>query len=312
MSNWEKIDWSIYLQQIEKTPTLTEACERYENDLKNIISSNLKHQKTPILMLSGGVDSMMLGTVLKKHFNLQSSITVACVKDTPDILIASESAKQLGIKNHTLFTTFDEVVDNLSLCKGKNIKTVFDLVYYLMFRLCMAKIDVSNVDLIQGDGADTLLGSIQSFMYIDSRRIAKKYNCSVEEAKTACKMKFYETAINPNNNSHKGAGHLFVEVAKELGAHPIMAFKHPNILRWVNRLNYDFSIPHKKHLHKSFIEYMGYDSKNVKRTVMQYGTGIYEDIQKHLMQITNTKNPNTAVKTYVNNSESLESLAMAL
>ena len=312
MSNWEKIDWSIYLQQIEKTPTLTEACERYENDLKNIISSNLKHQKTPILMLSGGVDSMMLGTVLKKHFNLQSSITVACVKDTPDILIASESAKQLGIKNHTLFTTFDEVVDNLSLCKGKNIKTVFDLVYYLMFRLCMAKIDVSNVDLIQGDGADTLLGSIQSFMYIDSRRIAKKYNCSVGEAKTACKMKFYETAINPNNNSHKGAGHLFVEVAKELGAHPIMAFKYPNILRWVNRLNYDFSIPHKKHLHKSFIEYMGYDSKNVKRTVMQYGTGIYEDIQKHLMQITNTKNPNTAVKTYVNSSESLESLAMAL
>lgn len=312
MSNWEKIDWSIYLQQIEKTPTLTEACERYENDLKNIISSNLKHQKTPILMLSGGVDSMMLGTVLKKHFNLQSSITVACVKDTPDILIASESAKQLGIKNHTLFTTFDEVVDNLSLCKGKNIKTVFDLVYYLMFRLCMAKIDVSNVDLIQGDGADTLLGSIQSFMYIDSRRIAKKYNCSVGEAKTACKMKFYETAINPNNNSHKGAGHLFVEVAKELGANPVMAFKHPNILRWVNRLNYDFSIPHKKHLHKSFIEYMGYDSKNVKRTVMQYGTGIYEDIQKHLMQITNTKNSNTAVKTYVNSSESLESLATAL
>jgi hypothetical protein len=254
----------------------------------------------------------MLGTILKKHFNLQSSITVACVKDTPDILIASESAKQLGIKNHTLFTTFDEVVDNLSLCKGKNIKTVFDLVYYLMFRLCMAKIDVSNVDLIQGDGADTLLGSIQSFMYIDSRRIAKKYNCSVGEAKTACKMKFYETAINPNNNSHKGAGHLFVEVAKELGAHPVMAFKHPNILRWVNRLNYDFSIPHKKHLHKSFIEYMGYDSKNVKRTVMQYGTGIYEDIQKHLMQITNTKNSNTAVKTYVNSSESLESLATAL
>lgn len=312
MSNWEKIDWQSYLHQIEKTPTLLEACERYENDLKNIIQSNIKFKKPPVLMLSGGVDSMMLGTVLKKHFNLQSSITVACVKNQPDILVASESASQLGIENNTIYTTYEEVKDNLKLCKGKNIKTVFDLVYYLMFRICMAKVDVSNTDLIQGDGADTLLGSIQSFMYIDSRRIAKKYNCSVGEAKTACKMKFYETAINPNNKSHKGAGHLFVEVAKELGANPVMAFKHPNLLRWVNRLNYDFSIPHKKHLHKSFIEYMGYDPKNVKRTVMQYGTGIYKDIQNHLMAITKTTNPNTAVKSYVNTSESLESLAMAL
>ena len=311
MSNWEKIDWSIYLHQIEKTPTLLEACERYEKDLKNIISSNIQYKKPPVLMLSGGVDSMLLGTILKKHFNLQSSITVACVKDQPDIMVASESAKQLGIENNTIYTTYEEVIDNLSLCKGKNIKTVFDLVYYLMFRICMAKTDVSNTDLIQGDGADTLLGSIQSFMYIDSRRIAKKYKCSVAEARTACKMKFYETAINPHNKSHKGAGHLFVEVAKELGANPIMAFKHPNILRWVNRLNYDFSIPHKKHLHKSVIEYMGYDAKNVKRTVMQYGTGIYTDIQEHLKQITNAKNPNTAVRLFVNNSESLESLAMA-
>jgi asparagine synthetase B (glutamine-hydrolysing) len=272
MSNWEKIDWSIYLHQIEKTPTLLEACERYEKDLKNIITSNIQYKKPPVLMLSGGVDSMLLGTILKKHFNLQSSITVACVKDQPDIMVASESAKQLGIENNTIYTTYEEVIDNLSLCKGKNIKTVFDLVYYLMFRICMAKTDVSNTDLIQGDGADTLLGSIQSFMYIDSRRI---------------------------------------EVAKELGANPIMAFKQPDILRWVNRLNYDFSIPHKKHLHKSVIEYMGYNAKNVKRTVMQYGTGIYTDIQEHLKQITNAKNPNTAVRLFVNNSESLESLAMA-
>ena len=93
-------------------------------------------------------------------------------------------------------------------------------------------------------------------MYIDSRRIAKKYKCSVAEARTACKMKFYETAINPHNKSHKGAGHLFVEVANALGANPIMAFKQPDILRWVNRLNYDFSIPHKKHLHKSVHTYI--------------------------------------------------------
>ena len=44
MSKWEQIDWSIYLHQIEKTPTLLEACERYEKDLKNIISSNIESE----------------------------------------------------------------------------------------------------------------------------------------------------------------------------------------------------------------------------------------------------------------------------
>ena len=36
-------------------------------------------------MLSGGVDSMMLGTILKKHFGLQQTFSFASVLDTHDI-----------------------------------------------------------------------------------------------------------------------------------------------------------------------------------------------------------------------------------
>ena len=83
--SFDSIDWLKYINLMEPQPSLKDACVRYENNLKSIISKKLKYKKTPVLMLSGGVDSMMLGTILKKHFGLKHSITVACIKDTSDI-----------------------------------------------------------------------------------------------------------------------------------------------------------------------------------------------------------------------------------
>ena len=62
---------------------------------------------------------------------------------------------------------------------------------------------------------------------------------------------------------------MFLELATDLGANPIMPFKHPDVIRWVNDLHYGFSRPDKKLLHKKFIEYLGYDPKKVKRGIMQ-------------------------------------------
>ena len=64
----------IYLEEEFREPVkyelqkgYDEACERYVNDLIYIIKNNRKFQdKLPVLMLSGGVDSMMLGCILKK------------------------------------------------------------------------------------------------------------------------------------------------------------------------------------------------------------------------------------------------------
>ena len=90
-------------------------------------------------------------------------------------------AEKLGINNNLVLTTLEEVLDNIYLCKGKNIKTLFNMVYYLTFRLCMEKVDVSGLDLVQGDGADTLLGSLQVFMYKDTPHYMKKYNVDYRE-----------------------------------------------------------------------------------------------------------------------------------
>ena len=312
----------IYLEKEIREPvkfkSYDEACEKYVNDLIFIIKNNRKFQdKLPVLMLSGGVDSMMLGCILKEEFGLKDSITVGCVKDTKDIEVSKDTASQLGINQNQIFVNQEEVFDNISSCidndthflRGKNITTTFDLVYYLIFKLCLEKANVEYTDLVQGDGADTLLGSISVFMYKDVPVILKKFphlGIDKDRAKTIIKQKFYRDKIDPKNTKHKGSGQLFMELSEELRANAIMAFKHPDILRWVNDLDYSFSRPDIKLFPKKVIEYLGYDPGLVDRTIMEQGTGIYDQMKTvlHIMgkfpQLGLSPHPNSAVKELIN------------
>ena len=313
----------IYLEEEFRDPVkyelskkgYDEASERYVNDLIHIIGDNRKFKdKLPVLMLSGGVDSMMLGGILKQEFGLEDSITVGCVQDTKDIKVSEDTAAQLGINQKQVFVTLEEVLDTMRSCmytddhflRGKNITTTFDLVYYLTFKLCLQKVDVENTDLVQGDGADTLLGSISTFMYRDVPCVMKKFpdlKIDQDQAKTIIKQKYYRDKIDPSNTKHKGSGQLFVEISEELGANAIMAFKHPDTLRWVNDLEYKFSRPDRKIFPKKVIEYLGYDPIKVNRTIMEKGTGIY-DIMKIILKLMaaspqSGKSPNSAVKELI-------------
>ena len=318
----------IYLEEEFREPVkyelskkgYDEASERYVNDLVHIIGDNRKFKdKLPILMLSGGVDSMMLGCILKQSFGLEDSITVGCVQDTKDIKVSEDTASQLGINQKQVFVTFEEILDTMKDCmhtddhflRGANITTTFDLVYYLTFKLCLQKVNVEieNTDLIQGDGADTLLGSISTFMYRDVPCVMKKYlkefniKIDADQAKTIIKQKYYADKIDPSNTKHKGSGQLFVEISEELGANAIMAFKHPDTLRWVNDLEYKFSRPDRKIFPKKVIEYLGYDPDKVNRTIMEKGTGIY-DAMKIILELMaaspqSGKSPNSAVKELI-------------
>ena len=313
----------IYLEEEFREPVkyelskkgYDEASERYVNDLIHIIGDNRKFKdKLPVLMLSGGVDSMMLGCILKQEFGLEDSITVGCVQDTKDIKVSEDTAAQLGINQKQVFVTLEEILDTMRSCmytddhflRGKNITTTFDLVYYLTFKLCLQKADVENTDLVQGDGADTLLGSISTFMYRDVPCVMKKFpdlKIDQDQAKTIIKQKYYRDKIDPSNTKHKGSGQLFVEISEELGANAIMAFKYPDTLRWVNDLEYKFSRPDRKIFPKKVIEYLGYDPIKVNRTIMEKGTGIY-DIMKIVLELMaaspqSGKSPNSAVKELI-------------
>jgi|TARA_B100000287_G_scaffold112556_1_gene104858 asparagine synthetase B (glutamine-hydrolysing) len=293
-------DWVVKNRPIILPDSYEEASERYIQDLKKIIQDKSQFKENrPTLMLSGGVDSMLLGGVLNKYFDFKDSITIGCVKDTDDIKVSQDTAEKLNINNKLIYCTWDEVIDNLNLIQGKPIKTVFDVVYYLTFFICLQKTNVKEIDLIQGDGADTLLGSHNTYPYMDRDRVAHRYNISKSEAKTRCKQLYYMNSTDPNKSFHKGSGHLFEIVAKELGANAVMAYKDDRI-RWVNDLHYDFARPDKKTFPKKVIEYMGYNSDKVKRTVMQDGVGIYDKMKEHVCQITGKTHFNSAVKVLVN------------
>jgi len=294
------------MREIIKFDTYEEGAIKLINDLKFIINRDRKFKnKPPVLMLSGGVDSMLLGCIAKKYFGLKDSITVGVVKDTHDVKVSQDTAEKLGINNKLVLTTLEEVMDNLHLIKGhQSITTLFNVVYYLTFKLCLEKIDVKGVDLIQGDGADTLLGSLQTFMYRLTPQAMKEHNVDKDTAKTILKQNYYAEAIQ-SKGAKKGSGHLFLEVANELGANPIMAFKNPDILRWVNDLHYSYAEPHKKTFPKEVIKYMGYEPNKVKRTVMEYGTGIFEVVEEKLMLMTGANSRNAAVKKLVNSGATL-------
>ena len=309
----------IYLEEEFREPVkyelskkgYDEASERYVNDLIHIIGDNRKFKdKLPVLMLSGGVDSMMLGCILKQTFGLEDSITVGCVQDTKDIEVSEDTASQLGINQKQVFVTLEEILDTMRSCmytddhflRGKNITTLVNGIPGLEII-----VEIENTDLVQGDGADTLLGSISVFMYKDVPVVIRKFphlEIDKDRAKTIIKQKFYRDKIDPNNTKHKGSGQLFVELSEELGANAIMAFKHPDILRWVNDLEYKFSRPDIKLFPKKVIEYLGYDPIKVDRTIMEQGTGIY-DIMKIVLELMASssqsgKSPNSAVKELVN------------
>ena len=185
------------MREIIYPKSMDEVCERYVNDLKFIIERERKFpQSKPILMLSGGVDSFMLCALLKKYYGLEHSITVGVKKDSRDIIVAQDTASQLGITNEVIFISLVEVMDNLHLCKGKGgtigVTSVFSLLYYLVFYLCLKQTDIKEVDLVQGDGADTLLGSIQTFMYAQSPVIMEELNVDKDTAKTVLKQKYYD------------------------------------------------------------------------------------------------------------------------
>ena len=172
-----------------------EAAEKYIHNLKDVITEkSIYKNNKPILMLSGGVDSMLLGAIMNKYIPFEDSITIGCVKDTNDIKVSQDSAEKLGINNQLIYCTWDEVIDNFDLIKGKPIKTVHDIVYYLTFYLCLKKTNVKERDLIQGDGADTLLGSHNVFPYKDVNKVMKIYNVPKNIAQTRCKQYYFTKA----------------------------------------------------------------------------------------------------------------------
>ena len=97
-------DWVVENRPIVIPNSYEEASERYVQDLKNIILDKSQYKKNkPVLMLSGGVDSMLLGAVLNKYFDFEDSITIGCVKDTDDIKVSQDTAEKLGINNKLIY-----------------------------------------------------------------------------------------------------------------------------------------------------------------------------------------------------------------
>ncbi len=68
------------LREVVKFESYDEACEKYITDLCYIIKRDIKFKDSPpVLMLSGGIDSMMLGCILKKYFGMLHIRVLNCM-----------------------------------------------------------------------------------------------------------------------------------------------------------------------------------------------------------------------------------------
>ena len=271
------------------------SCKKYASELSDSIEGKRKFKdKPPLLMLSGGVDSLLLGSVLRKRYESFESITIAG-KNTEDIQTARHSCYQLGIDNTIIKISLDELMDNLHLAKGKNIKTVFSLQFYLTLLLAFRKYPITETDVIQGSGGDALLGSVTSFIYITATDVAKEKQISKNDARTFLKQKYFRDSIRLK----RGAAHLFTDAVNESGGNPIQPYKNKKVY-WVNDLPYEFARPDKKLFHRKTIASLGINPKKAKRLSMQQGSGLYEELQKALTKKTGAKSANAAVKIILN------------
>jgi asparagine synthetase B (glutamine-hydrolysing) len=292
-------------------PKVTEYAGRYWKQLIDICHSQLKYlEGTPIVMLSGGVDSLFCAALAKTIHGDIETLTIRGAKHD-DTVLAKKTAERLGVENTMVMVTINDIMENIDLAKNHNVHTVYELQWIITHRLVFQQFDISGKDIYQGDYADILLGSHTSFVYREVNSLVDELNVTKDEARTILKQrlykKFQETkykATEEHKHGGRGTGQRFFSLSKSLGANPVQPFKDKG-LKWVNDLPYSVSRPDKKLLPREAIRYGGFSAstKVAKRINMQAGSGIYESLKERLVKDTGASSPNMAVRILLNEKD---------
>jgi asparagine synthetase B (glutamine-hydrolysing) len=252
--------------------------EKFISDLKTVIIEQSKY-KNKVLLLSGGIDSLLLLILLIDLFD-KSNITTYTFycKDTYDSKWARNTANYFQIIHKVYHCTVDEIINNLHIISGTSIKKTFDVVSYIIFNLFFNSVSISNSDIFWGEGADKLYGSTSKFIYMNTSKLAETEKCSRIQAKNILKKQNYQKIED------KKTEELFLNIMRKNNNNIISPYKDKK-LSWINDLSFDIISPLNKRFVKEVImkKYnLPKEFVNRKRTFMESGIGAYDEIKNYL------------------------------
>lgn len=254
--------------------------DRFVYDIEDIVreaESGARPRKR-IVMLSGGIDSLLLLVVLRKvlpHEVVHTIHVRGC--DGGESLDAQTAADRFATVHQEFEVTLEAVLDNLYRIEGKGYTELSRLMSHICYELCFESQDVRDCHIYHGNGADLLYGNtihVRSIAesLIDSGKCAD-FNAATIEAK---RIEYSEEIQDKR---------YFVAIAEQFGARAVMPYTDAR-LRYLSDLPSSVISPQDKRFVKDALRrcYGLDDIVERRRMSMQKGIGFRDHLKAALRE----------------------------
>lgn len=251
--------------------------ERYFSDLEGILWSESKLGKSRIVLLSGGVDSLLIVAILNKLFPEEMLYTVTIRgSDTEDSDGAETVADHFMTEHLVVNINVEDLIDNLPLVQGCQYDKLSRVMSHICYSIALDRMQVTDAYVYSGHGADILYGN-KKRIYEGAEEIALDAGLSLEEVKTDIKDKYYA--------SYRIAGQHLARIISNKGAHSILPYLDRR-LSYLSKVPFSIISPFdKKFIKEGMARRYGLANLVDRASVgMQTGTGLYQSFRLRMKQ----------------------------
>lgn len=250
------------------------------------------------VMLSGGVDSFMLLAAVNRCFR-RDDITALIIKgvNTPDYRRAVQAAKYYGVGMEEVSVYMKDLMDNLHFCKGVKDVSVFQTMFRISTELLLQGKDLTDCAVYQGDGADSLYGNHNSYIYMTATNDAQSFGISKSEARERLKKKWRRHVMSGERAG--GTAKLVGSIIKKKGGIPVQPWVSGEFEYVLDVPLGEFSGNKKRWVLDGLVKEWGVDRWIVdsrRRVTMQEGMGFYKLFCDELCKKFKVKSANSAVR----------------
>lgn len=264
--------------------------QKYLHDLEATMQKFSKFKKK-VIMLSGGIDSLVMLAAARK---IWPTADIQCVTlvglDTYDSKKASATANYFNCKQHICQLTLDTVMPILiSDLAGTGYLRLFMGLLDAYYECALRHGDLSlckDADVFYGEGADGMYGSSGPFKYIRAGEVAAAEGITKDEARTRLKAQYLADKFKKRGKGAEGDV-IMRAVTERCGGHAVLPYLDRRY-KYVEELPFSVIDPNNKTWVKEAtrIRYnLPPEMVNRKRVAFEIGTGLYYLAESELQRL---------------------------
>jgi hypothetical protein len=272
-----------------------EIMERCFTQLKEYCAVEAPHH---FVLLSGGIDSfVVLAALMQTHKPEDVTAVIINGTSSSDYVKAVRAAEYYGVKISTCNVCVDLLVNEIHHMKGTKDTSLFQSLFRLSAMIALRNLKIDGCFVHTGDGADTLYGNANPFLYRQTPQVAKENKISKTAARELLR-KNWRKRVMAGQGGSTTAG-IIASVVRSYNGIARQAFV-------TGEYEYILDVPlellegdKKTWVKKGLVLHYGVSVQMAysrKRCSMQEGSGLMEHFGKWLCEHTGAKTANSAVK----------------